>query len=57
MLNICTEMNTFLESPKLKAYKAELVVIKQDIEQMSNRISTLHNTTIRGTRQLVQLPR
>ena len=41
MLNINTQMNTVLESLKLKADKAELVVIKQDIQQMSNRISTL----------------
>ena len=37
MLNI----NTVLKSLKLKADKAELVVIKQDIQQMNNRISTL----------------
>ena len=41
MLNINTKMNTVLQSLKLKAYKAELVAIKQDIHQMSNRISTL----------------
>ena len=34
-------MNTVLESLKLKAAKAELVVIKQDIQQMRNGISTL----------------
>ena len=34
-------MNTVLESLKLKADKSELVVIKQDIQQMNNRISTL----------------
>ena len=34
-------MNTVLESLKLKADKAELVVIKQDIQQMSNIISVL----------------
>ena len=41
MLNINTQMNTVLESLKLKADKSELVVIKQDIQQMNNRISTL----------------
>ena len=41
MLNINTQMNTVLESLKLKADKSELVVIKQDIQQVNNRISTL----------------
>ena len=41
MLNINTQMNTVLESIKFKADKEELVVVKQDIQQMSNRISTL----------------
>ena len=34
-------MNTVLEKLKLKADKAELVVVMQDIQQMNNRISTL----------------
>ena len=41
ILNINTQMNTVLESLKLKADKAKLVVVKQDIQQMNNRISTL----------------
>ena len=41
MLNINTQMNTVLESLKLKTDKSEPVVIKQDIQQMNNRISTL----------------
>ena len=41
MPNINTKMNTVLESLKLKADKSELVVIKQNIQQMNNRISVL----------------
>ena len=41
MLNINTQNNTVLESLKPKADKAELVVVKQDIQQMNNSISTL----------------
>ena len=41
MLHINTQMNTVIESLKLKTDKAELVVIKQDIQQMNNRIRTL----------------